>query len=586
MFKKVILLTSAGLLAACGGGSGGSGDGLKTGKVEGLAGAAYRTESQSGLLNSNGEYRYKDGETVSILVGNVELGSRRAGNTTLVQLLDLNKLPEDPAVVRGLLRLPEYSRDLLRTSYQGGLSQLTSNNLHMTSNKMRLLIALDDDDNAANGFDISAHQAAFNNLELDLNHTLYQFATSDAAMAFQHTSGISLAMDNARPLREAYALAQLSVEVPQRMRVENGAEFSYDTLSRVASKTQLDGPDVQTTNTYTYSNTGGLLSEVQISEPYGESSTFSPTKLAYSYSYNDFGQPLSYQTDQYVKGNISQLQSTRLESRSYLNNRVLLTRTQNTEDDNADGQTNYSSSVRREYNEQLQLTSSKTFTGTNIEDETFSYGEYELVYDDQNRLTGYKHETTGSDTVQTYQFNYQQVDGNSVATRTVTRAADKRVTEETISPNGKLLKRVLRTLTLQDEVTAATTVYYSYNDGGLISECRLEEDNNNDGNIDATARSQLSYSGFGLSTIATTKDTNGDGTPDAELTHNFIYGDDGEVVSTAYGSFVYGNNAENGISYLINEYSNEISGFSADEKLVVSSQSNKCDTIFTYGEND
>jgi len=145
---------------------------------------------------------------------------------------------------------------------------------------------------------------------------------------------------------------------------------------------------------------------------------------------------------------------------------------------------------------------------------------------------------------------------------------------------------VLRTLTLQDEVTAATTVYYSYNDGGLISECRLEEDNNNDGNIDATARSQLSYSDVGLSTIATSKDTNGDGTPDAELTHNFIYGDDGEVVSSAYGSFVYGNNAENGISYLINEYSNEISGFFADEKLVVSSQSNKCEEIFTYGEND
>ncbi|MEL7399656.1 MAG: hypothetical protein AAFN68_03680, partial [Pseudomonadota bacterium] len=289
MFKKVILLTSAGLLAACGGGSGGSGDGLSTGKVEGLAGAAYRTESQSGFLNSNGEYRYKDGETVSILVGNVELGSRRAGNTTLVQLLDLNKLPEDPAVVRGLLRLPEYSRDRLRTSYQAGLSQLTSNNLHMASNKMRLLIALDDDDNATNGFDISAHQTAFNDLELDLNHTLYQFATSDAAMAFQHNSGISLAMDNARPLREAYALAELSISVPQRLRRENGATFSYDALSRVTASSEQQTSDSRTIYNYTYDTHGGIATETQDSTPFGEGSSYSPFRQTTTNSYNAFG---------------------------------------------------------------------------------------------------------------------------------------------------------------------------------------------------------------------------------------------------------------------------------------------------------
>jgi len=579
MFKKVILASSISLLAACGGGSGG-GSNLKIGQIEGLSGAAYRTESQSGFLNSNGEYRYKDGETVTILVGNVELGSRNAGQATLVELLDLNKLPTTPAEIRGLLRLPEYSRDRLKSSYLNKLSPITSNKLHIISNKMRLLIALDNDDNAANGFDISAHQAAVNGLTLDFTPTLYEFAESDSALLFQHTSGISLAMDNARPLREAYALAQLSVEVPQRIRVENGAEYTYDQLSRVVSSSESQTSDSLTTYTYTYSDNGRLNTKAQNTTPFGEGSSYSPFREITTNTYTAFGKLATTRSDRYKRGNVTQLESQTFESYSYLDDRVFLTREQSSADANADGQVTHSSSQRYEYDAQLQLTSSKRFEGTNIEDETFDYGSDNFKYDDQNRLTSYDYENTNSDTRQSYQFDYQQVDGNTVTTETITRAASKESTEETMSPAGKLLKRVVRKLTLQDEITAVDTVYYSYNDNGLISECRIEEDDNNDGNIDATARSQLSYSDVGLATIATTKDTNGDGTADAELTHNFIYGDHGEVISSANRSFVYGNNAENGISYLIHEYSSEISEFYTDEKLVLPSYSNKCEQIF------
>lgn len=584
MFKKVVLASSVSLLAACGGGSGG-GSNLKTGQVEGLSGAAYRTESQSGFLNSNGEYRYKDGETVTILIGDVELGSRTAGQTTLVELLDLNKLPKNPAEIRGLLRLPEYSRDRMQTRYRKKLSPVTSNNLHIISNKMRLLIALDDDNNPSNGIDISAQQTAVNNLSLDLTSTLYEFAESDSALLFQHTSGISLGMENARPLREAYAMAQLSVEVPQRVRVENGAEYSYDQLSRVVSSSESQTSDSLTTYTYTYSDNGRLNTKTQNTTPFGEGSSYSPFRQVTTNTYTAFGKLATTQSDRYEQGNVTQLESQSFESFSYLDDRVFLTRKQNSADANADGQITYSSSVRQEYNAQLQLTSSKTFDGTNIEDETFDYGNGNFQYDDLNRLTSYEYENTNSNTRQSYQFDYQQVNGNTVTTETITRAASKESTEETINPAGKILKRVVRKLTLQDEITAVATVYYSYNEAGLISECRIEEDTDNDSTLDSTARSALTYSSMGLTSIATTKDTNADNTPDSEVTYNFVYGDHGEFINSTYGTFVYGNNAKDGISYLINEYSTEASEIPADEDQILPSYSDKCEDIFTYGEN-
>lgn len=72
------------LLSACGGSSSGSSDGaeqVKTGvfvdsPVENIA---YETDSQSGRTNEDGEFSYKDEETVTFSIGDVELPAVAAG---------------------------------------------------------------------------------------------------------------------------------------------------------------------------------------------------------------------------------------------------------------------------------------------------------------------------------------------------------------------------------------------------------------------------------------------------------------------------------------------------------------------------
>ena len=82
---QAILVTAAcaTLLSACGGSDSGSGEVAsepKTGvfvdsPVENLT---YKTASQSGKTNAQGEFKYKDGETVTFSIGDVKLPAARA----------------------------------------------------------------------------------------------------------------------------------------------------------------------------------------------------------------------------------------------------------------------------------------------------------------------------------------------------------------------------------------------------------------------------------------------------------------------------------------------------------------------------
>ena len=96
MFKKntlalsILTATLTAGLTACGGGSSGSGGGsssdlsnnIKTGRLvdSAVAGIEYETSAGvTGLTNDNGEFRYKEGDTVTFRVGSLNFGTVDAG---------------------------------------------------------------------------------------------------------------------------------------------------------------------------------------------------------------------------------------------------------------------------------------------------------------------------------------------------------------------------------------------------------------------------------------------------------------------------------------------------------------------------
>jgi hypothetical protein len=69
-----------GLLLSCGGGGSGNGsvdDSIKVGRFldSPVAGVSYSTETLSGKTNANGEFEYREGETVTLKIGELQLGN-------------------------------------------------------------------------------------------------------------------------------------------------------------------------------------------------------------------------------------------------------------------------------------------------------------------------------------------------------------------------------------------------------------------------------------------------------------------------------------------------------------------------------
>ncbi|NVK37530.1 MAG: hypothetical protein HWE18_06370, partial [Gammaproteobacteria bacterium] len=110
MKRLLLSAISVAALTACGGGSGGSSS--TTGQISGITGLGYKTASQSGVINQNNEFNFKDGETITLFLGGAELASAPVQHSmTLMNFFPT--LPSDAAGLRQALRLPEYARETL-----------------------------------------------------------------------------------------------------------------------------------------------------------------------------------------------------------------------------------------------------------------------------------------------------------------------------------------------------------------------------------------------------------------------------------------------------------------------------------------
>ena len=166
----VFLLSASLLLTACGGGVGQSPAPTSSSPrpdrplvghftdspVEGLT---YMTESQSGITDASGAFKYKEGETIQFSIGNLLLGARvdAVEEMTPVDLIPGVVLPTTTSKVENLFE------QIYQTPAPP--EALAFNKLH---NMVTFLQALDSDKDASNGITIAAGIGTLLNAEIDV----------------------------------------------------------------------------------------------------------------------------------------------------------------------------------------------------------------------------------------------------------------------------------------------------------------------------------------------------------------------------------------------------------------------------------
>jgi hypothetical protein len=163
-----LMLVASTFLAACGGGGGGGGrqppppppppaphTRVFAGPVQGMS---FSTPSRSGLTNALGQFTYLPGETVTFSVGGVQVGA--APGALAMSLFHLRGAtpPATEAALRAELVTENNVTDFDRVA-----------NLNL------LFMALDQDANPANGFDLTGWNAALAGASLNIEVPLYQF---------------------------------------------------------------------------------------------------------------------------------------------------------------------------------------------------------------------------------------------------------------------------------------------------------------------------------------------------------------------------------------------------------------------------
>ncbi|MCH2157319.1 MAG: hypothetical protein MK096_00885 [Oleiphilaceae bacterium] len=155
-----VAIVSALTLSACGGGSSsapaGSGGSVSTGVFldSAVANIGYRTDTQSGVTNDNGEYNYLSGETVTFFIGDLELPAVEAtGVVTPLTIAGTQDTSDDTVV-----------------------------------NITRLLQSLDTDGDPDNGIEI-ADEASDVATAVDFTQSITDFANSTAVTTLVANSG-------------------------------------------------------------------------------------------------------------------------------------------------------------------------------------------------------------------------------------------------------------------------------------------------------------------------------------------------------------------------------------------------------------
>ena len=152
------------VIAGCGKGNGDD-DGPRQSELTGVfqggnvAGLRYRTPTRAGLTDANGAFAYLAGEAVTFSLGSIELGSAPgAAAISPFTLAGLTAPSTESALRLELIRATRSVTPFVRAV-----------------NITRLLLALDVDNNPANGLDVRAGETLLANATLDLGGSITRF---------------------------------------------------------------------------------------------------------------------------------------------------------------------------------------------------------------------------------------------------------------------------------------------------------------------------------------------------------------------------------------------------------------------------
>jgi hypothetical protein len=205
--KQIGIIAVSLAVAGCGGSHGGKGPPplmppmemsgvLLAGRVSGVE---YATATRSGKTDATGTFRFLPGETVTFSIGQVELGRVPATATITPFSLAGTSAPTTERALRG--ELDRATR--VATAFGRAI------------NIERLLMALDVDNDPANGLSVGDQADALAPGELDLDVTVAQFATQ-LRKRVPHLTGN---LPNSQPLVFLYRALELQVPVHAEERV-------------------------------------------------------------------------------------------------------------------------------------------------------------------------------------------------------------------------------------------------------------------------------------------------------------------------------------------------------------------------------
>ncbi len=176
-------------------------------------GLQYQIDNQTGVLSENGEFPSAKGKTITFSVGGIELGSADWAENLSPEQLQNTRLIDNGSALSLIL------------------SNNTVHGLDVVANQMALLSALDNDNNASNGFNLTNWHDALKDESVDFNLPYRHFIESELAeFADRHGLDATPSLHGLQGLFDAAGiqLRTYLVESRNETHLNNGTGYSVN----------------------------------------------------------------------------------------------------------------------------------------------------------------------------------------------------------------------------------------------------------------------------------------------------------------------------------------------------------------------